>query len=76
MATKTNASFVQCIHCKKVAALMQWYENPLIAVCKDTHERQVAETNRDCKLFVPNSGKDDLPPVQHFDNYDQSKSYT
>ena len=49
---------------------MQWFENPLIAVCGENQERQVAETKRDCKQFVPITGEDDLPPLQHFDSYD------
>ncbi len=63
--------YVQCIHCKKATALMQWFKNPIIAVCGETNERQVAETNRLCKLYV-RANEDEMPTLQHFDSYDNS----
>ena len=63
--------YVQCIHCKKTASLMQWFENPIIAVCGETRERQVAQTNRLCKSFV-RASDDEMPALQHFDSYDNS----
>ena len=63
--------YVQCIHCKKATALMQWFKNPIIAVCGETDERQVAETNRLCKLYV-RANEDEMPTLQHFDSYDNS----
>jgi len=50
---------------------MQWFENPIIAVCGETRERQVAQTNRLCKSFV-RASDDEMPALQHFDSYDNS----
>ena len=63
--------YVQCIHCKKAKALMQWFNNPIIAVCSETEERQVAETNRLCKLYV-RAREEEQPALQHFDSYDNT----
>ena len=71
MALKNNErNFVQCIRCKH-GKFMQWLENPLIALCEVTKERQVAEAKRQCRLFVETT---DEPIIQHFDSYDRINS--
>ena len=72
ISNKENVrEYVQCIHCKKAKALMQWFKNPIIAVCSETEERQVAETNRLCKLYV-RAREEEQPALQHFDSYDNT----
>ena len=66
-----NRQYVQCINCKRAKAFMQWFKNPVIAVCGEDGERQVAATKRMCKFFVQGEERD-LPAIQHFDSYDNS----
>lgn len=67
MAAKQNqSSSVQCIDCQW-AKLMQWFENPVIALCERRDERQVAATRRFCKDFIKRTTQ---PTIQHFDSYD------
>ena len=68
---ETIREYVQCLHCKKATALMQWFKNPVIAWCSETGERQVAATERVCKFYVK-AEEDDQPPIQHFDSYASS----
>lgn len=69
MATKNypEREFVRCIDCKK-ATFMQWFENPVIALCSDQNERLVAASRRLCRGYVPSENPN--PDVQHFDHYD------
>lgn len=59
-----------CVECRH-ATFMQWFENPIIAVCEILHERMVGEARRSCKFFEP-SGITDIGQlnIQHFDHYD------
>ena len=61
--------YVQCLQCKNASAFLQWFSNPIIAVCGERGDRQVAATKRICKLFI-RAKNEELPPVQHFDHYD------
>lgn len=71
MASKNlESQFVKCIDCKH-ARFMQWFQNPVIAVCLTHNERQVAEAKRLCHTFAPSNKE---PDIQHFDSYDQSNS--
>ena len=56
---------VQCRYCKH-AALMQWWDNPIIAQCDVTGEREVAETKRLCETFEKRV-KAEI--VEHFNQY-------
>lgn len=47
---------------------MQWYDNPVIALCHEQDERFVAASRRLCKGFVPSGNSH--PDIQHFDHYD------
>jgi hypothetical protein len=47
---------------------MQWFTNPVVAFCSEMGERQVAATQRKCKLFQPSGIKN--PPIEHFDHYE------
>ena len=69
MPSKNNSErdFVRCIDCRK-ATFMQWFENPVIALCKDQNERLVAASRRLCRGFVPSGNAN--PEIQHFDHYD------
>ena len=62
--------FVQCIRCQH-ATFMQWFENPVIAYCSQTDQRQVAASRRICKMFAE-SGIEN-PEIKHFDHYEKSK---
>lgn len=53
---KTTAS-VQCLGCR-LARLMQREQNPIIAVCTLSGEREVASARRQCAGYVRNP----LPP--------------
>ncbi len=64
MTEKTD--FVQCLQCKR-ATYQQWYDNPVIAFCNVTNEKQVAATRRICKDFRPRLGE---PEITHHDSYD------
>lgn len=72
-ATNKNnlRQYVQCASCKKAKARLQWFKNPLIVVCGENDERQVGMTNRLCKSYVF-AEESELPPLQHFDSYDNS----
>lgn len=59
--------FVQCLTCKNATAYYQWFENPVIAQCGATDERQVAQTKRICKSYIERFGE---PEIQHFDHYE------
>ncbi|MBP3830156.1 MAG: hypothetical protein IJK15_06055 [Bacteroidaceae bacterium] len=50
---------------------MQWFENPVIAYCSQTDQRQVAASRRICKMFAE-SGIEN-PEIKHFDHYEKSK---
>lgn len=63
---KNNIGFVQCINCRK-ADLMQWFNNPVVAHCNETDERQVAEANRICKEYQQSLEKKE---IRHFNSYD------
>ena len=63
-----NDPFVKCMYCKNAGAFYQWQQNPVIAECVITKERQVALTRRLCKLYVPSSAEE--REVQHFESYD------
>lgn len=67
---REDNAFVKCINCKQASAFYQWFENPIIAKCSILNERQVAETKRVCKLFIPMDL--DAPEVQHFDSYNET----
>ena len=45
---------------------MQWFENPVIAICDVTKQRQVAQAKRLCQSYAE-SGVE--PDIQHFDSY-------
>ncbi|MBQ6434268.1 MAG: hypothetical protein IJJ94_10060 [Bacteroidaceae bacterium] len=66
MAIKnSDNAFVKCIECKH-ATFMQWFENPVIAICDVTKQRQVAQAKRLCQSYAE-SGVE--PDIQHFDSY-------
>jgi len=64
-----NDPFVKCMYCKNAGAFYQWQQNPVIAECMITKERQVALTRRLCKLYVPSDSED--REIQHFESYDE-----
>lgn len=66
MAEKKK-DFTRCINCA-YATYMQWMNNPVIAHCRITDERQVAEAKRICKEFVK---RDKEAKITHYDSYDQ-----
>lgn len=57
----------RCINCI-YATCMQWMQNPVIAHCRLTDERQVAEAKRSCKEFRQ---RESPAPIQHFASYDE-----
>lgn len=65
-----DREFVHCVNCSH-ATFMQWFDNPIIAVCDIFHERMVGEANRICRHFN-SSGITDVNQIviQHFDSYD------
>ncbi len=63
-------NFVRCIDCKNATAYYQWQKNPIVAQCSILKERQVAETNRLCKLFSASFGES--RNIQHFNSYEES----
>ncbi|MCR5780599.1 MAG: hypothetical protein K6G70_08675 [Bacteroidaceae bacterium] len=76
MATKNSGKgFVQCDTCKNAIHLVQCFENPIIAVCRDhPYQREVAATRRLCKLYRP-ARPEDMPPIKHFDSYEESDAF-
>lgn len=66
MAIKNiERDFVQCIRCKH-GKYMQWFENPVVALCDINNERQVAEAKRQCKWYEASAEE---PVIEHFDSY-------
>jgi hypothetical protein len=45
---------------------MQWFENPVVALCDINNDRQVAEAKRQCKWFEASAEE---PVIEHFDSY-------
>lgn len=66
-APAPNNILVSCRNCA-YATFMQWFKNPVIANCAALGERQVADSQRRCKLFVYRDNSD--REIQHFDHYD------
>ena len=64
-----NDPFVKCMFCKNAGAYYQWQQNPVIAQCKITKERQVALTKRICKFYAPSESEN--PEIKHFESYDE-----
>ncbi len=67
ISRNTEKEFVSCVSCAR-AILMQWFQNPIVAFCKEKQERVVAQSRRVCSDFEPNP--DPSPEVRHFDCYD------
>lgn len=68
---KTDKDFICCLECKH-GIFMQWYQNPIVAYCREFHERMVAQAPRTCPLFKP-SGIENLE-IHHFDRYEKHQA--
>ena len=51
---------------------MQWFTNPIIAYCHTLKQKQVAESRRICKHFVPSGNPE--PEIVHYDHYEKKES--
>lgn len=60
--TTTN---IRCFDCKR-AVLLQWDNNPIIAVCNKFKTREVAMTIRSCHHFAKISGSPEIMRKTHF----------
>ena len=47
---------------------MQWFQNPVVAYCRERCERVVAEAPRYCPTFAPSGIQN--PEIHHFDHYE------
>lgn len=65
--SKKDKDFTRCINCAN-ATFMQWMKNPVIAYCRITDERQVAEAKRLCKEFKLSNKE---PQVTHYKSYQE-----
>lgn len=61
MAKKKEIPLTRCFDCGH-AHLCQWGDDPLIAICKRTEERQVASTVFPCVFSTPRRGE---PQIEH-----------
>lgn len=67
MAKNTNKeNKIRCIDCAH-ATYMQWFENPIIAMCNMRNERMVAESEHICGMYQDAGPR--KPEIQHFDCY-------
>lgn len=68
MAQSSNAEkgFVHCLECTH-GVFMQWFDNPVVAYCRETNERQVAAASRICPNFRRSHVA--APDIHHFDCY-------
>ena len=65
---KSEKEFICCLECKH-GIYMQWFENPIVAYCRELHERVVAQAPRNCALFKPSLIEN--PEIHHFDRYEK-----
>ena len=63
---KKERDLVCCLDCAN-ATFMQWMQNPIVAHCTSSDERQVAESRRLCKNF---KARNTEPQITHYDHYD------
>ena len=68
---REDDEFVQCLQCSH-ANFMQWFTNPIIAYCHTLKQKQVAESRRICKHFVPSGNPE--PDIVHYDHYEKKES--
>lgn len=67
MAKKKSETIdnIRCFDCKK-AVLLQWDNNPIIAVCNKLKTREVAMTIRSCPHYAKNPAKPEIIRKTHF----------
>lgn len=65
-----NKKLIKCIDCKN-AILMRWFKNPIIAECKTTGERQVAEAKHFCDMHQKDHS---VKEVKQFNSYEENST--
>jgi hypothetical protein len=64
--TEKEKVLVHCLECAH-GVFMQWFDNPVVAYCRETEERQVAMSPRLCPNYRRSLAAE--PEIHHFDCY-------